>query len=126
MPSLMYQNMVNLFVGFSHQQISNTLMIFLLCGNVVLLTVRFLYVSKLTTLSPLALLIWCKLTLPVHGFKMSPLPTLALKSEQNFRMGFREFIEGTFKFFIGVLHVINVILCWGINVQNNDMTPATS
>jgi hypothetical protein len=31
------------------------------CGNIVLLTVRFLDVAKLTTLTPLSLLISCKL-----------------------------------------------------------------
>jgi hypothetical protein len=40
---------------------------------------------------------------------------------------FRELIEHPFQFLIeAVLHIIIFILCWGMNVQNNDMTPATS
>jgi hypothetical protein len=46
---------------------------------IVLLTVRFLDMSKLTTLSPLSLLILCKRSFPVVGSKMSSLPNLALK-----------------------------------------------
>jgi hypothetical protein len=46
----------------------------------VLLTVRFLDVGKFTTLTPLSLLISCKLSFPVVGLKISPQPTLALKS----------------------------------------------
>jgi hypothetical protein len=37
------------------------------CGNTVLLTARFLDVSKFTTLTPLALLISCKLSFPIVG-----------------------------------------------------------
>jgi hypothetical protein len=48
-------------------------------------------------------------------------------SQQNFRTLFREFIKHTFQFIIeAVLRIINSIFCWGMNVQNNDMTPATS
>jgi hypothetical protein len=37
-------------------------------------------------------------------------------------MMFREFIEPTFHFLVeAVLHIISIILCWGMNVQNNDM-----
>jgi hypothetical protein len=39
-------------------------------------------------------------------------------------MVFREFIKHTFHFLIeAVLHIISFILCWDMNVQNNDMTP---
>jgi hypothetical protein len=41
---------------------------------------RFLDVAKFTTLTPLSLLILCKLSFPIVGLKMSSLPTLALKS----------------------------------------------
>jgi hypothetical protein len=41
-------------------------------------------------------------------------------------MVFSEFIEHMFKFLIEAVHVINFILSWGINIQNNDITPATS
>jgi hypothetical protein len=53
---------------------------------------------------------------------MSSLPTLAMKSPSKIFMIFRELIENTFKFLVeAVLYVINFILCWGMNVQNNDM-----
>jgi hypothetical protein len=36
---------------------------------------------------------------------------------------FREFIEYTYQFLIeAVLHIINVILCCDMNVQNNDIS----
>jgi hypothetical protein len=37
-----------------------------------------------------------------------------------------DFIEYKFQFLLeAVLDIINVILCWGMNIQNNDITPAT-
>jgi hypothetical protein len=41
----------------------------LCCGNIILLTVRFLDVAKFTTLTPLSLLISCKLSFPIVGFE---------------------------------------------------------
>jgi hypothetical protein len=42
-------------------------------------------------------------------------------------MVFGEFIEHTFQFLIeAILHIINFIFCWGMNVQSNDMTKVTS
>jgi hypothetical protein len=42
-------------------------------------------------------------------------------------MVFREFIKYTFQFLIdAVNHITNFILCWGMNIQNNYMKPATS
>jgi hypothetical protein len=42
-------------------------------------------------------------------------------------MVFTEFIKYTFQFLIeAVFHNINFILCWGMNIQNNNMKPATS
>jgi hypothetical protein len=36
-------------------------------------------------------------------------------------------MEYIFYFFVEhVLHIINLILCWGMNIQNNDITPAIS
>jgi hypothetical protein len=49
-------------------------------GNLVLMTIRFFDVAKFTTLTPLSLLISCKLSFPIVGLKMSCLPTLTLKS----------------------------------------------
>jgi hypothetical protein len=56
----------------------------LVCGNIVLLTVRFFDVAKLTTLTPLSLLISCKISFPIVGLKTSSLPTFALKSKKIF------------------------------------------
>jgi hypothetical protein len=44
------------------------------------LSARFLDVSKFTDLTPLSLLISCKLSFLFLGLRMSSLPTLALKS----------------------------------------------
>jgi hypothetical protein len=57
------------------------------CGIIVLLIDRFLDVAKFTTLTPLSLLISCKLSFPVTGLKMSSLPTLALKSHNRISYG---------------------------------------
>jgi hypothetical protein len=43
---------------------------------------RFLDVAKFTTLTPLSLLIPCKLSLAIVGFKTSSLPTSAWKSNK--------------------------------------------
>jgi hypothetical protein len=39
------------------------------CGNIILLTVRLFDVTKLTTLTPLSLLILCKLSFPIVDLK---------------------------------------------------------
>jgi hypothetical protein len=42
-------------------------------------------------------------------------------------MVFKEFIEYSLQFLIeAVFHIISFILCWGMNIQNNDMKPATA
>jgi hypothetical protein len=55
----------------------------LLCRNIVLLTVRFVGVSKFTCLIPLSLLISCRLSFSVVGFKMSSLRALTLESHNR-------------------------------------------
>jgi hypothetical protein len=36
-------------------------------------------------------------------------------------------MEYTFKFFIeAALHIISFIFCWGMNIQNSDITPAVA
>jgi hypothetical protein len=36
-------------------------------------------------------------------------------------------MEYTFQFLVeAVFHIISFILCWGMNVQNNDMSPMKS
>jgi hypothetical protein len=47
---------------------------------IILLTIRFMDATKFRTLTQLPLLISCKLSFPIVGFKMSSSPTLALKS----------------------------------------------
>jgi hypothetical protein len=53
----------------------------------VLLTTKFLDVAEFTTLTPLSLLISSELSFPIVDFKISSLPTFALKSpEKNFHV----------------------------------------
>jgi hypothetical protein len=47
------------------------------CGNIILLTLMFLDVAKFTILTPLSLLILCKLSFIIVDLKMFSLPTLA-------------------------------------------------
>jgi hypothetical protein len=49
------------------------------CGNIVLLTIRFLDVARVIIIAPLSLFISLKLSFPVVGLKMSSLLILALK-----------------------------------------------
>jgi len=50
------------------------------CGNTALLTIRFFGVAKFTALTPLSLIISCKLSFQIGGLKIFFLPTFALKS----------------------------------------------
>jgi hypothetical protein len=59
--------------GFLHPEMSE----YIYGGNIILLTARFLEVAKFTNLTPLSLLISCKLSFKIVGLKMSSLPTLA-------------------------------------------------
>jgi hypothetical protein len=62
--------------------------------NIVLLTTRLSGVTKFTTLTPLLLLISCKLSFLIVELKISTLPTFALKiSEQNVHAVLVEWIE---------------------------------
>jgi hypothetical protein len=46
---------------------------------------------------------------------------------QNFHVIFKEFIEYAFKFVIeAVFHIISFILCWGMNIQNNNILTCLS
>jgi hypothetical protein len=49
--------------------------------------VKFLDMTKFTTLIQLSLLISCKRSFPVAGLKMSSLPTLALKYPNKIFLG---------------------------------------
>lgn len=50
------------------------------CGNIVLLTIRFFDVIMFTLLTPLSLLIQCKLPFQIVRLKRFPFSTFALKS----------------------------------------------
>jgi hypothetical protein len=86
---------------------------------------RFLEAAMFTTLTPLSLLILCKLSFPIVGLKMSSLPTSAVKPPRKFLYG----IYG--------IHRIHVLVpdrsCHSyhkfyrdMNIQNNSCTPTTS
>jgi hypothetical protein len=70
MPSPVYQNMVNLIVGFPIWR-RPSIFLNVACGNIVLLTLRFLDVAKFTNLTAISLLISCKLSFPIICLKMS-------------------------------------------------------
>jgi hypothetical protein len=106
MPLPVYQNVVNLIVGFPIWRRSNKF-VAVVNWEHVLLALIFLDMAKFTTLTPLLLLISCKLSLPIAGLKISSLPTLALKSLILYV--FREFIEHKFQFFV---EAVLDILCW--------------
>jgi hypothetical protein len=65
------------------------------CENIVLLTLRFLDVAKFTNLTPLSLLISCKVSLPIVSLKMSSLPILALKSSNKIFMWYLGNVSNT-------------------------------
>jgi hypothetical protein len=78
------------------------------------------------SISTLSLLTSCKLSFQIVGLKMFSLPTLILKSHnQKNHMVFREFIQQFQLLIEAVLHIINFIFRWDMNIQNN-MPPATS
>jgi hypothetical protein len=79
MPPPVYQNMVNLILGFPIWRCPNIFMDVVM-SNIVVLTVRFLDMAKFTTLTPLSLLISCKFSFSIVVSRMSSLLTLALKS----------------------------------------------
>jgi hypothetical protein len=54
------------------------------CGNMILLTTKFLDVGNFTTLTPLSLLISCGLSFPVVGSEIPSLPTFALNNPTKF------------------------------------------
>ena len=80
MPSPIYQHVINLviffhirrgprlFINISAQEHS--------CSS----QLSFFYEGKFTILTPLSLLNWCRLSLPIFGLKISSLPSFALKS----------------------------------------------
>jgi hypothetical protein len=79
----------------------------LLCGNIVVLTIRFLDVAKFTIVNPSSLNISCKFSIQIIALNMSSLPTLPLKSRKKIFIWF--FLVSSSG--EAVLHVINFILC---------------
>jgi hypothetical protein len=85
MPSPVYQNMVNLIMGFPFGDVQVHWWM-LQRGNIVLLTMRFLDVTTFTTLTPLSLQMWCTLSFLIVNLKTSSVPTLVLKSPNRIFM----------------------------------------
>jgi hypothetical protein len=81
MSSPVYQNVVSLIVRLPIRRRPSNFVNVTMCKHRTF--DRFFYVAKLTTLTPLLLLISCKLSFPIVGVKISPLPTFALKSNKN-------------------------------------------
>jgi hypothetical protein len=71
--------MVNLIVGFPIWRRPSIFMDVAMWEHSAF-DLTFLDVAKFTNLTPLSLLISCKLSFPIVGLKMSSLPTLALIS----------------------------------------------
>jgi hypothetical protein len=76
--------------------------------------------------TPLSLLSLYKLSFPIVGLKISSRPILALKY-LNFHVAFL----GIYRIPVLVCHRSspshhNCILCWGMNIQNNDITQAST
>jgi hypothetical protein len=124
MPAPVYQNMVNLIVGVPIWRCPVIFMDVAMWEHCTF-DLRCLGVAKFTTLTPLSLQILCKLSFQIVSLKMSSLPTFALKAlNRIFKLYIGELTEYAFHFLIeAVLHIINFIPCWDMNVQNNDMKP---
>jgi hypothetical protein len=71
MLSLVCRNMINLILSLSTRKCQVILRMFRY-GNLVCLTVNFLYVARFSALTALSLPISCKLTLPTIGSKCLP------------------------------------------------------
>jgi hypothetical protein len=72
------------------------------------------------------LLISCNFHSQLLVLKVLPSLLWQCKLLTKFSDGIREFIKHMFQFLVeAVLHIINCFLYWGMNVQNNDMTPGT-
>jgi hypothetical protein len=78
MPSPVYQDMVNPIVGVPIWRCPSKFMNVAMWEHLPL-AMRFLDVAKFTTLTPLSLLISCKLSFQIVGLKMSSLPTFEFK-----------------------------------------------
>jgi hypothetical protein len=119
MPSPIYWKIVNLIVGFP---IWRRPSIFMNCCDVrtsYFFTVRSLDVTNLT---PLPLLISCKLSFSISFKNVFP-AYFGIEIYQNLYMVFMEFIKHTFQFLVeAVLRIISVIFCWSMNIQNNNDT----
>jgi hypothetical protein len=86
----------------------------------------FLDVTKFTILTPLSLLILCKLSFQIVGLKYLLCLLCHLNLPKIFVI-FMEFIEYTFYLLIeDVFHMVSFILGWCMNIMDNDITPATS
>jgi hypothetical protein len=110
MPTSGYLNLICLFVRLSLRR-GPTVYMNVWCGNIVLLTTKFSDVAKLTTLTPLSLLISCKPSFTIVGLKLSSLSTFALKPSNKFSYCTCETDQITRKFLVEVvLYNIALIL----------------
>jgi hypothetical protein len=82
MPSPVYQNMVNLIGVFPSGDVKAKFMNVTMWEHCIF--DRFLDAANFSTLTPLSLLISCKLSFPIVGLKMSSLPTSAMKPPKRF------------------------------------------
>ena len=82
MPSPVYQYVINLAVGLPISRGSGVYMS-VRSENIVFLTTRMFDVAKFNILTPLSLLPCRRLPFPIVGFKISSLPSFALKSRNR-------------------------------------------
>jgi hypothetical protein len=90
MSSPIYQNMGNIIVSFSIRKCPSKFMDVTMWEHCTF--DRFL---EFITLTPLSLLISCKLSFPIVGLKMSFLPTFALKSPSKIFMWYLGKVSNT-------------------------------
>jgi len=126
-PSPIYQYVVNLVVSLTIRGGSGMFMNVPVWGNIMLLTARFFYVAKLTSLTPLSLLSWRRLSCPIVGLKIFSLPIFALSILVTFSYD----ISGSDRTPALIPHktifwLITLFLTRCMHIYNNNITPATS
>ena len=89
MPPPIYQYVMNMVVSLPIRREVQVYYWKFQCANIVLLITRLFGVAKFTTLTPLSLLSWCRLSFPIISLIISSLSNFALKSltYQNFHLG---------------------------------------
>jgi hypothetical protein len=122
----MIEHQIHLIMGFPIWRCPSICMNVAVREHHFFLTVKFLDVAVFIILTQLSLQISCRLSFPIVSLKNHPC-LLRHADLTKCSYGIREFIKHTFQFIVEiVLHIINFIFCRGMNIQNNDTTPATS